>query len=115
MHKFIATICFNKHIRYLYDAAGNLLAETDAANNITRYYIHGAGLLAMVSPAGQVYCYHYNATGGTVALTDADQEMVNKYAYDPFGNLSGQCVEAVLQPFKACPERSRTGTWVSSG
>ncbi|MBI5191091.1 MAG: hypothetical protein HZA22_10490 [Nitrospirae bacterium] len=31
---------------------------------------------------------------------DEDQVMVNKYAYDPFGNLSGQCVEAVPQPFK---------------
>ncbi|MBI5695631.1 MAG: RHS repeat-associated core domain-containing protein [Nitrospirae bacterium] len=54
----------------------------------------------MVTPVGQLYCYHYNATGGTVAVTDSDQEMVNKYAYDPFGNLSGQCIEAVPQPFK---------------
>ncbi len=85
--------------RYIYDMRGNLLAEADGNNNITRYYIYGKGLLAMVTPAGQVYCYHYNAVGSTIALTDQNQAMVNKYAYDPFGNVGNQ-VEAIQQPFK---------------
>jgi YD repeat-containing protein len=37
--------------RYIYDAQGNLMAEADGDNVITRYYIHGAGLLAMVTPS----------------------------------------------------------------
>ncbi|MBI5695630.1 MAG: hypothetical protein HZC51_07820 [Nitrospirae bacterium] len=77
----------------------NLLAETDGSNNVTRYYVYGAGLLAMVTPVGEVYCYHFNATGGTVALTDQAQSIVNKYSYDPFGNVGTQ-VEAIAQPFK---------------
>ncbi len=85
--------------RYIYDMRGNLLAEADGNNNITRYYIYGKGLLAMVTPAGQVYCYHYNAVGSTIALTDQNQAVVNKYAYDPFGNVGNQ-VETVSQPFK---------------
>jgi RHS repeat-associated protein len=85
--------------RYIYDASGNLLAEADGSNNITRYYIYGQGLLAMVTSAGQVYCYHYNAVGSTVAMTDQTQAMVNKYTYDAFGNIGNQ-VEAVPQPFK---------------
>jgi len=86
--------------RYIYDAAGNLLAEVDADTaTITRYYIYGAGLLAMVTPAGDVYNYHYNAIGSTIALTDQSRTMVNKYAYDPFGAVINQ-VEAVPQPFK---------------
>jgi RHS repeat-associated protein len=32
-------------------------------------------------------------------MTDQNQTMVNKYAYDPFGNIANQ-VEAVTQPFK---------------
>jgi RHS repeat-associated protein len=81
--------------------AGNLLAEADGSNNITHYYIHGQGLLAMATPADQVYCYHYNATGSTVAVTDASRTVVNKYAYDSFGNITGQ-EEAIglSQPFK---------------
>lgn len=86
--------------RYIYDASGNLLAETDAGGAITRYYIYGAGgLLAMVTPAGQLYCYHFDATGHTVALTDSAKTIVNAYAYTPFGTLANQ-QESIAQPFK---------------
>jgi RHS repeat-associated protein len=87
--------------RYIYDAGGNLLAEADGSNVITRYYIHGAGLLAMVVPGtpDQVYTYHYNAVGSTIAMTDSGQNVVNKYSYDAFGKVLNQ-IEAVPQPFK---------------
>ncbi len=85
--------------RYIYGAGRNLLAEADGSNNITRYYIYGLGLLAMVTPSDQVYCYHFNAVGSTIAMTDQTQAMVNKYAYDPFGNIVNQ-IEAVAQPFR---------------
>jgi RHS repeat-associated protein len=85
--------------RYIYDAGGNLLAEADGSNNITKYYIHGLGLMAVVTPTDQVYCYHFNAVGSTIALTDQSQTMVNKHAYDSFGNVVNQ-EETVPQPFK---------------
>ncbi|KUG21933.1 hypothetical protein ASZ90_008299 [hydrocarbon metagenome] len=85
--------------RYIYDAGGTLLAEADANNNITKYYIYGGGLLAMVTPGDQTYCYHYNGVGSTIAMTDNTQAVVNKYAYDAFGNIANQ-QEAVAQPFK---------------
>jgi RHS repeat-associated protein len=87
--------------RYIYDMAGNLLAEADGSNNITHYYIHGQGLLAMATPADQLYCYHYNATGSTVAITDSSRAVVNKYAYDSFGNITGQEeAQGLSHPFK---------------
>ncbi len=91
--------------RYIYDASGNLLAEADEQNYITRYYItryyiHGLGLLAMVTPSNDLYyCYHFNAIGNTIATTDQSQQIVNKYAYTPFGIITN-AVEAVPQPFK---------------
>ncbi len=85
--------------RYVYDINGNLIAEADANNTITRYYIHGAGLMAMVTTGNDLYCYHFDATGHTVALTDADKQTVNSYAYSPFGALAGG-TEAIPQPFK---------------
>lgn len=91
---------------YVHDAAGNLLAEVNGADNtITTLYVHGLGLLAMVKPADnviltdQVYCYHFNPVGSTVAITDQNQEIVNAYSYDPFGNLLAQN-ETIPQPFK---------------
>jgi RHS repeat-associated protein len=86
--------------RYIYDAAGNLLAEANSSNVIQKYYIHGLGLMAMVTPTGEVYTYHFNAVGSTIAMSDSSQNMVNKYAYDPFGNISANSVENVPQPFK---------------
>ena len=86
-------------IRYIYDAAGNLIAEANGSNNITRYYIYGAGLLAMIDTSDSVYTYHFNANGNTIAITDASQTVVNKYAYTPFGRLTNE-VEAFPQPFK---------------
>ncbi len=84
--------------RYVYDAGGNLLAEVDDSNRITSY-IHGLGLMAMVTDTGQVYTYHFNAVGSTVAMSDSGQNIINKYVYDPFGKITNQ-VEAVSQPFK---------------
>ena len=86
--------------RYIYDAAGNLIAEADGSNNITRYYIYGAGLLAMVDSSDAVYTYHFNANGNTIAITDASQTMVNKYAYTPFGRLANEVETSFSQPFK---------------
>ena len=84
---------------YIYDVDGNLLAEADANNTITRYYIHGAGLLAAVTPADAVYCYHYDATGNTVAITDGSETVVNSYDYSPFGMVISES-ETFAQPFK---------------
>lgn len=85
--------------RYVYDASGNLLAETDGSNAIQKYYIYGAGFLATVTSSNQLYCYHFDGTGNTVALTDASANVVNKYAYTPFGAITNQ-QEAIAQPFK---------------
>src|SRR3989337_663531 len=84
---------------YVYDLRGNLIADTDGNKNITRYYVHGLGLLSMVTPSDVVYTYHFNNIGSTIAITDSSQTMVNKYRYDPFGVITNQ-VEAVSQPFK---------------
>jgi RHS repeat-associated protein len=89
--------------RYIYDADGNLLAETNSSNSITRYYIHGLGLLAMVTPSGQTYTYHYNAVGNTVAITDQSKNIANKYFYTPFGEVTNQ-QETISQPFKFAAE-----------
>jgi RHS repeat-associated protein len=85
--------------RYIYDVSGNLLAEANGSNSITRLYIYGRGLLAVATSSNALYCYHFNAVGSTMALTNQSQSVVNQYAYAPFGEITGQ-VEAIVQPFK---------------
>ncbi|MGO9020297.1 MAG: RHS repeat domain-containing protein [Syntrophobacteraceae bacterium] len=82
---------------YIYDPSGNLIADADS-NGVTHKYIYGKGLLAMATSSAR-YCYHFNGTGSTVAVTDMNQNIVNSYAYDPFGQILGQ-QETVPQPFK---------------
>ncbi len=82
---------------YIYDPWRNLLADADS-NGVTHKYTYGKGLLAVVTSAGR-YCYHFNAIGSTVALTDVNQNVVNSYAYDPFGTVLDQ-QETVTQPFR---------------
>lgn len=85
--------------RYIYDINGNLLAEADGNNVIQKYYIYGNGLLGMATSGGSLYNYHFDGTGHTVALTDASANVVNKYAYTPFGAIANQ-QETISQPFK---------------
>src|SRR5208283_1715141 len=84
--------------KYIYDLQGNLLADTDVNNNILHYYVYGAGLLEMVDSTG-AYCYHFDATGNTVAMTNSSQNIANAYTNDPFGNILDQ-QETDPQPFK---------------
>ena len=84
--------------KYIYDAQGNLLAETDQAGAVTAYYIHGLGLLAMITPDNHSYSYHFDATGHTVALTGATGGILNKYSYSPYGQLLAK-QETIAQPF----------------
>lgn len=85
--------------KYIHDASGNFLAEADENNTIFRYYIYGKGLMAMVTASGELYCYHFDANANIIAMTDTGQNIVNAYAYTPFG-LIGNELETIEQPFK---------------
>jgi len=85
--------------KYIHDTSGNLLAEADENNTILRYYIYGKGLTAMVTSSGDLYCYHFDANANTIAMTDTGQNIVNAYAYTPFGLIANE-QETIEQPFK---------------
>ncbi|ETR70152.1 MAG: hypothetical protein OMM_03446 [Candidatus Magnetoglobus multicellularis str. Araruama] len=104
-HK-LSTVSYSGHTsKYTYDGLGNrikveqdsvvkqyilnpetsvILAET-SQGNIDRYYVYGDGLLYSIDIKGDTFFYHYDATGNTVAMTDKDSKIVNRYAYSPFG------------------------------
>ena len=99
MGKRLKAVRSGVETRYIYDAAGNLLAEADENNVISRYYIYGQGLLAMVTASDSIYCYHFNTIGSTIAMTDTNEGVVNSYAYTPFGIIPSE-QETFSQPFK---------------
>lgn len=88
--------------RYVLDsssAMSNVLAETDTAGAPIAYYVHGLGLVSRITPDGGVRHYHYDPVGSTVALTDGDGNVTDRYAYDPFGQLRNQ-QGATANPFR---------------
>jgi RHS repeat-associated protein len=88
-------------VRYVYD--GNLIIQERDSNNVplvtyTRGLdlsdsLHGAGgiggLLARTDGSGSAY-YHADGSGNVTALIDAQENIVGRYLYNPFGKLTGQ-------------------------
>jgi RHS repeat-associated protein len=88
--------------KYFVDPNGVLpqvIAEMDNGGNITSYYVYdGIGLVAKITPGGAKHFYHFDGSGNAIAMTDSSGNMVNKYAYDEFGNLLNS-IEAISNPF----------------
>lgn len=88
--------------KYVLDVNGslsNVLTETDESGTITAYYLYGLGLVSKILPDGTAYYYHYDLRGSTVALSDASENLTDKYAYDTFGRLANS--EGIAEnPFK---------------
>ena len=80
--------------RYVLDRNSPLsqvLAETDSSGKIIYYYIYGLGLISRIDTNNNAEFYHYDSRGSTVALTDASGQIMEAYAYDPFGRpINGQ-------------------------
>jgi RHS repeat-associated protein len=77
----------------------NLLAETDAANAVQRYYLHSPyGLVEQIDAAGNPRFYHFDPSGNTLALTNAAGQVSDAYAYTPFGETTAN--GATVNPFR---------------
>jgi RHS repeat-associated protein len=77
---------------YVLDLAGDrerILCDLDASRTITGWYVHGADLAFKVSPDGSLTCYHPDAQGNIVALTDGQANTIAEYAFTPFGRSLG--------------------------
>ncbi|WP_347331846.1 RHS repeat-associated core domain-containing protein [Marinimicrobium locisalis] len=75
-------------IHYLYNEQGQLIGEYDSAGNAIREYVYLEGApLSMVS-GNRVYYYHNDHLGTPQLLTDAQQTVVWKAVYTPFGKAS---------------------------
>jgi RHS repeat-associated protein len=94
-----------KTVRYLYDDAGRVIAESDSDGNIVSYYIWGPDrvLVKKEVSTGNQYFYLYNGHGDVVQITDQNGNIVNNYAYDEWGNIIDQ-VETIDNPFRYAGE-----------
>ena len=66
----------------------NVISETDADNQINYNYIYGLGLISQIDHENNQRFYHFDPTGHTIALSDEDEEILDKYAYTPYGETT---------------------------
>ncbi|MGC7846925.1 RHS repeat-associated core domain-containing protein [Desulforudis sp. 1088] len=64
-----------------------MLVKTDGQGNQT-YYVYGLGLIGQ-EENGVYRTYHFNLRGSTVALTDNNGAVTDRYQYAPYGELVG--------------------------
>jgi YD repeat-containing protein len=99
--------------RYVWDLSGarpRLVAELNSDNSPIAWYVYGLGLLWKVTADGTTYYYHFDGDGNVVAVSNSSGSVVNRYRYDPRGNLVSSN-EGVENLFHARGEQG----WVDDG
>jgi len=65
----------------------HIIEEFDEEGTITARYVYGLGLISREDISGDYKVYHFDSNGSTIALTDENGMIADRYAYDPFGKL----------------------------
>jgi RHS repeat-associated protein len=77
-----------------------VLEEHDASGQIVARYVYGVGLISREDAVTrQAHIFHFDHRGNTVALTDEGENVTDRYAYRPYGGLTGQ-VGSTPNPFR---------------
>ncbi|MBM3881033.1 MAG: hypothetical protein FJ387_15150, partial [Verrucomicrobia bacterium] len=97
----IANVSGGQRREFLMDPTGlgDVVAVYDQSGQLVRRYIHGLGLVCAIEPGGNTLWYQFDALGSTSELTDAAGNVLNQYAYWPFGE-SFSASETVENPFQ---------------
>ena len=68
-------------------ALSQVLVRTQA-NGTQTYYVYGLGLIGQ-EQNGEYLSYHFDFRGSTVALTDENAQVTERFQYSPYGLLMG--------------------------
>jgi RHS repeat-associated protein len=90
-------------VNYLWDPAeNNIVRELDDTGAVTAQYTTEPGLYGNILSqrrSGQDSYYHYDGQGSTLALTNANGDVADTYAYSAFGELTAQ-TGSMLNPLQ---------------
>jgi len=90
-----------RYVLDLNNRMSRVIAETDNAGNITARYVYGLGLISRFDPGNNQHrFYHFNHRGDTVALSDTNGIITDRYAYDAYGQMVSDAANTTIQPFK---------------
>ena len=88
-------------VLFHYDGASpDVMAETRPDGTLIASYVRDAsGRPLFMERGAERYTYHVNARGDVEALSDADGDVVDSYAYDPWGRVLS-ATETVANPYR---------------
>lgn len=72
------------------DPLNQVLQITDESNKLEKRFVYGLGLIAEETAAGDYLVYHFDERGSTVAMSDQQGNVVNRFAYGVYGALTNQ-------------------------
>ena len=84
----IRNLCSDADTTYTYDTnckLSRMLQKT--TNGIITKYVYGRGLIGE-EKQGCFKTYHFDSRGSTVAITDANGNITDTFAYDTYGNIT---------------------------
>lgn len=84
-------------IHYFYDGMKVIEEQIDDATVATYVFGNGIDQVESMERDGITYFYHSNSLGSTIALTDANGNIVEEYSYDAYGNVNA--VSTVGNPY----------------
>ena len=93
----------DKEINRFIFSGWNVISELDKDNNVKSREIRGYGLLSKEVDEKDYY-YHRNEHGDVTSITDSDENIVNTYSYDIFGNIVSE-KEGINNRFKYAGEQ----------
>lgn len=79
-----------KYILDINSSMSQVLVEKNENTNEQWNYIYGAGLIARINLKDSLYYYHTDSRGSVVAMTDKNQDITHKYAYNEFGEVTNK-------------------------
>jgi len=75
--------------KYLHDG-DQVIMEYDGAGQVLRRYVYGPGIDQPVcmKTTASAYYYHYDGMGSVIALSGGSGNMLERYAYSPYGKVN---------------------------
>ncbi len=89
--------------QYAYNGR-NVIMETDPGGKKRSTYIRGLELISKTNNKDQMCYYLHNRHGDITEIVDKEGKRLNKYEYDPFGNLK-ESIERIDNQYKYAGER----------
>ena len=83
----IRNLCAEEDTTYTYNTNAKLsMLLMKTTNGVVTKYVYGRGLIYEESN-NTIKCYHFDCRGSTIAITDANGNITDTFAYDTYGKL----------------------------